>query len=127
MDFPGPGIEPTLLALAGGFLSVVPPGKSEASFLVAFTGAKIGTGHTIANKTVKPKLCLKRKQNNLLQFFIGFFFPPYISVNSNYYFMLRQSHILLYHQIKPLNQLLAYVQQLYGEDNLMKFTHMIFR
>ena len=75
VDFLGPGIEPMPLALADGFLSVVPPGKSEASFLVAFTGAKIGTGHTIANKTVKPKLCLKIKQNNLLQFFVGFFVP----------------------------------------------------
>ena len=64
---------------------------------------------------------LKKKAEQPIAVFCRFFFPPYISVNSNYYFMLRQSHILLYHQIKPLNQLLAYVQQLYGENNLMKF------
>ena len=31
-DFPGPGIEPVFPALAGGFLSSVPPGKSSMLF-----------------------------------------------------------------------------------------------
>ena len=39
---------------------------TEAPFLVALTRAKTGTGHTTANKTVKPKLCFKRKQDKLL-------------------------------------------------------------
>ena len=30
-DIPGPGIEPTSLALAGGFLTTVPPEKSPSS------------------------------------------------------------------------------------------------
>ena len=33
-DLPRPGIEPGSPALAGGFLSTVPPGKSEGSVLV---------------------------------------------------------------------------------------------
>ena len=31
-DLPGPGLEPVSPALAGGFLTTVPPGKSLASF-----------------------------------------------------------------------------------------------
>ena len=34
-DLPGPGLEPVSPALAGGFLTTVPPGKSLGSFLVA--------------------------------------------------------------------------------------------
>ena len=32
-DLPGPGIEPMSPALAGGFLTTVPPGKSAITFL----------------------------------------------------------------------------------------------
>ena len=28
-DLPGPGLEPVFLALAGGFLTTAPPGKSQ--------------------------------------------------------------------------------------------------
>ena len=31
-DLPGPGLEPMTPALAGGFLTTVPPGKSETIF-----------------------------------------------------------------------------------------------
>ena len=32
-DLPGPGLEPVSPALAGGFLTTVPPGKPEAQVL----------------------------------------------------------------------------------------------
>ena len=32
-DLPGPGLEPTSPALAGGFLTTVPPGKSVIQIL----------------------------------------------------------------------------------------------
>ena len=32
-DLPGPGLEPMSPALAGGFLTTVPPGKSLGDFL----------------------------------------------------------------------------------------------
>ena len=32
-DLPGPGLEPVSPALAGGFLTTAPPGKSKGSFL----------------------------------------------------------------------------------------------
>ena len=34
-DLPGPGLEPTSPALAGGFLTTVPPGKSHYSRFMA--------------------------------------------------------------------------------------------
>ena len=34
-DLPGPGLEPVSPALAGGFLTTVPPGKSGKSLFVA--------------------------------------------------------------------------------------------
>ena len=33
-NLPGPGIEPMSLALAGGFLSIVPPGKSPEKLFI---------------------------------------------------------------------------------------------
>ena len=36
-DLPGPGIEPMSPALAGGFLTTAPPGKSKPLFLEAVT------------------------------------------------------------------------------------------
>ena len=32
-DLPGPGLKPAFPALAGGFLTTVPPGKPSATFL----------------------------------------------------------------------------------------------
>ena len=32
-DLPGPGLEPVSPALAGGFLTTVPPGKSQTSYV----------------------------------------------------------------------------------------------
>ena len=32
-DLPGPGLDPVSPALAGGFLTIAPPGKSSATFL----------------------------------------------------------------------------------------------
>ena len=47
-DLPGPGIEPVSPALAGGFLTTVPPGKSCASVFKGsgsiIDGKKICTG-----------------------------------------------------------------------------------
>ena len=38
-DLPGPGLEPVSPALAGGFLTTVPPGKPEKNFfLTGFFG-----------------------------------------------------------------------------------------
>ena len=34
-DLPGPGLEPVSPALAGGFLTTAPPGKSPWTFLIA--------------------------------------------------------------------------------------------
>ena len=34
-DLPGPGLEPVSPALAGGFLTTAPPGKSQEHFLIA--------------------------------------------------------------------------------------------
>ena len=41
-DLPGPGLEPVLPALAGGFLTTMPPGKSTflAIMYVYFTGLR---------------------------------------------------------------------------------------
>ena len=44
-DLPGPGIEPVSPALAGGFLTTVPPGKPsdgdlDKALLVAYWGPK---------------------------------------------------------------------------------------
>ena len=36
-DLPGPGLEPVSPALAGGFLTTVPPGKSQAQAFEAVT------------------------------------------------------------------------------------------
>ena len=33
-DLPGPGLEPMFPALAGGFLTTVPPGKPSVKFLL---------------------------------------------------------------------------------------------
>ena len=33
-DLPGPGIEPVSPALAGGFLTTVPPGKSQSTSVI---------------------------------------------------------------------------------------------
>ena len=33
-DLPGPGIEPVSPALAGGFLTTAPPGKSDGTVLI---------------------------------------------------------------------------------------------
>ena len=35
-DLPGPGLEPVSLALAGGFLTTAPPGKSQISLFFIF-------------------------------------------------------------------------------------------
>ena len=35
-DLPGPGLEPMSPALAGGFLTTVPPGKSQKNFSDCF-------------------------------------------------------------------------------------------
>ena len=35
-DLPGPGLEPVSSALAGGFLTTVPPGKPRAQVLINF-------------------------------------------------------------------------------------------
>ena len=39
-DLPGPGLEPVSPALAGGFLTTVPPGKSREYFYTHFPGRK---------------------------------------------------------------------------------------
>ena len=36
-DLPGPGLEPMSPALAGGFLTTVPPGKSHITFRISFS------------------------------------------------------------------------------------------
>ena len=36
-DLPGPGLKPMSLALAGGFLTTAPPGKSWPGVIIAFT------------------------------------------------------------------------------------------
>ena len=41
-DLPGPGIEPMSPALAGGFLSTVPPGKPFHAFLMGSCDLSIG-------------------------------------------------------------------------------------
>ena len=37
-DLPGPGLEPGSPALAGGFLTTAPPGKSSTDFLIELFG-----------------------------------------------------------------------------------------
>ena len=41
-DLPGPGLEPVSPALAGGFLTTAPPGKSQAGF---FFILQLALGH----------------------------------------------------------------------------------
>ena len=41
-DLPGPGLEPMSPALAGGFLTTAPPGKSHLSVLDLDVSRKIG-------------------------------------------------------------------------------------
>ena len=41
-DLPGPGLEPVSPALAGGFLSTAPPGKSQNTFSFSFWKALFG-------------------------------------------------------------------------------------
>ena len=40
-DLPGPGLEPVSPALAGGFLTTAPPGKSPRLFLNQLVGTTI--------------------------------------------------------------------------------------
>ena len=40
-DLPGPGVEPVSPALAGGFLSSAPPGKSDSLMFIPFSGASM--------------------------------------------------------------------------------------
>ena len=43
-DLPGPGLEPVSPALAGGFLTTAPPGKSYLSFDISYPG-----GHEVVS------------------------------------------------------------------------------
>ena len=40
-DLPRPGVEPVSPALAGGFLSSAPPGKSDSLMFIPFSGASM--------------------------------------------------------------------------------------
>ena len=44
-DLPGPGLEPVSPALAGGFLTTAPPGKSQESILMGGRGAYREVSH----------------------------------------------------------------------------------
>ena len=54
-DLPGPGLEPMSPALAGGFLTTAPPGKSldTDSFLNKIT---VRLSHTTSNKDILSSL-----------------------------------------------------------------------
>ena len=53
-DLPGPGLEPVSPALAGGFLTTVPPGKSKVAFLqlVTFTCTVKDIGDYLPTETI---------------------------------------------------------------------------
>ena len=62
-DFPGPGLEPMSPALAGGFLTTVPPGKSLVSIsLRAFyvSGTIKGADTNIKKKTIQTSALMGR-------------------------------------------------------------------
>ena len=52
-DLPRPGIETASPALAGGFLTTVPPGKSLAALLVPKAFAVIQDAHACGGRTLE--------------------------------------------------------------------------
>ena len=51
-DLPGPGLKPVSPALAGGFLTTAPPGKSPAHILIILEGTIENTGeHELQTST----------------------------------------------------------------------------
>ena len=76
VDSPGPGVERMPPALAGGFLSAVPPAKSEASFLVAFTGAKNRCRSSHCQQDCKTQIMLTKKAEQPIAVFCSCFFSP---------------------------------------------------
>ena len=69
-DLPGPGLEPVSPALAGGFFTTVPPGKSYNEYLLTnhhVPRIGLNTGEEIVNKT---------------EFQTNFLFPPSWNVYS---------------------------------------------
>ena len=66
VDSPGPH----------AFLSVVPPAKSEASFLVAFTGAKNRCRSSHCQQDCKTQIMLAKKAEQPIAVFCSCFFSP---------------------------------------------------
>ena len=52
-DLPGPGVEPVSPALAGGFLTTAPPGKSHLFILFLWGGG--GAPHCAARRILVPR------------------------------------------------------------------------
>ena len=52
-DLPGPGVEPVSPALAGGFLTTAPPGKSHLCILFLWGGG--GAPHCAARRILVPR------------------------------------------------------------------------
>ena len=48
-DLPGPGLEPVSPALAGGFLTTAPPGKSGTKFFILEINKNVLTMHVSTN------------------------------------------------------------------------------
>ena len=69
-DLPRPGLEPMSPALAGGFLTTAPPGKSSGSLLKEAGGSEIEKGDV----TTEAKGQSQRSEDATLLTFFFFFF-----------------------------------------------------
>ena len=69
-DLPGPGLEPMSPALAGGFLTTVPPGKSE--LIVVLTGISFIISDVEYLFTCLLVICVSSLDNFLFKSFVPF-------------------------------------------------------